>query len=91
MASGVECRVKHDGMSEEEVYELFTKEVVKGWKDINEELLRPTEMPTAILMRAFNFGRVMDVLYKEEDSFTHVGQALKESITSLLIHPLPNE
>nr|XP_048323765.1 (-)-germacrene D synthase-like [Ziziphus jujuba var. spinosa] len=60
VASGVECQVKHRGMSEKEVYELFTKEVVNAWKDINEEMLRPTEMPTTILMRPFNFARVMD-------------------------------
>ena len=45
-------------------------------------------MPKQILEVAFNFARVMDVLYKVEDSFTLVGKALIHAITAMLIDPV---
>ena len=39
--------------------------------------------------RVLNFTRVMDVLYKDADEFTHVGKLMKDLIVWMLIDPVP--
>ncbi|MBA0864868.1 hypothetical protein Goshw_006816 [Gossypium schwendimanii] len=76
------------GVSAQEAYDVFNKHVESAWKDVNQELLKPTEMPTEVLNRSLNLARVMDVLYREGDGYTYVGKAAKGGITSLLIEPI---
>lgn len=81
--------MKQHGVSEEEVRKLFSRQIEDAWKDMNQELLRPSyEVPMPLLIRVLNLARVMDLLYKEEDSYTHVGKVIRDGITSLLIDPL---
>lgn len=80
--------MKQYGVSEKEAYDVLQSRVDNAWKDINSQLLKPTEMPMPILTPILNFARVMDVLYKVEDSFTHVAQPVKDGISSLLIDPV---
>ena len=42
-----------------------------------------------ILMRVLNLARVIDVIYKNEDGYTHSGTVLKDFVTSMLIDPVP--
>ncbi|XP_011005622.1 PREDICTED: valencene synthase-like isoform X2 [Populus euphratica] len=88
-ASGVECYIRQYGLSEQEVYEEFHMQVVNAWKDINEECLKPTAVPMPLLERILNLSRVMDVIYKEEDGYTHVGKVMKNNVASLLIDSVP--
>ncbi|KAJ9676241.1 hypothetical protein PVL29_024976 [Vitis rotundifolia] len=83
----IECYMKQYGASEEEVYDKFQKQVVDAWNDIN-EFLRPTAVPTPLLMRALNLSRVIDLIYTGEDGYTHVGKVMKNNVASLLIHPI---
>ncbi|KAH9757636.1 alpha-humulene/(-)-(E)-beta-caryophyllene synthase [Citrus sinensis] len=92
-ASAIECYMKEkerEGVSvtEQEVHEELYKKVGDAWKDINEECLMPTEVPRPLLMRVLNLSRVIDVIYKEGDGYTHVGQVMKDNIASVLIHPV---
>ncbi|KAL5563690.1 hypothetical protein UlMin_033437 [Ulmus minor] len=87
--SGVECYKKQYGGSEEEIYDEFYKIIENGWKDVNQEFLRPSPMPIPILNRVLNFSRVMDFLYKDSDGYTHVGKVVKDAITAVLIDPIP--
>lgn len=89
VASGVECYMKQYGVTEQEACDVFKKQIDNAWKDINQEFLRPTSAPTAILMRVLNFARVMDLLYKEDDGYTHVGQVTRDGVAALLINPVP--
>ena len=90
VASGVECYMKQYGLSEEEVYKVFHKQVVRAWKDINEEYcLKPTAVPRPLLERVLNLSRVIDVIYKETDEYTHVGKEMKNNVESLFIDPVP--
>ena len=75
--------------SKQEAYDEFRKKIVNAWKDINEECLEPTRVPMPLLVRVLNFTRVMDVLYKEKDEYTHVGELMKNLIASILINPVP--
>ncbi|KAG6746083.1 hypothetical protein POTOM_050596 [Populus tomentosa] len=88
-ASGVECYIRQYGLSEQEVYKEFHMQVVNAWKDVNEECLKPTAVPMPMLERILNLSRVIDVIYKEEDEYTHVGQLMKNNVASLFIDSVP--
>ncbi|KAK6229605.1 hypothetical protein SCA6_018556 [Theobroma cacao] len=87
--SAIECYMEQYGVSAQEAYDEFNKHIESSWKDVNKEFLKPTEMPVPVLNRSLNLARVMDVLYREGDGYTHVGKAAKDGITSLLIDPVP--
>ncbi|KAL6269817.1 hypothetical protein ACE6H2_026728 [Prunus campanulata] len=90
VASSIDCYMKQYGVSEEETLDVFNKQVVDLWKDINEELLiKPTAVPRPVLMCVLNLTRVVDLLYKRGDDFTHVGKLMKDTVTSLYIDPVP--
>ncbi|KAG4215821.1 hypothetical protein ERO13_A01G200800v2 [Gossypium hirsutum] len=86
--SAIECYMEQYGVTAQEAYDEFNKHIESSWKDVNEEFLKPTEMPVPVLNRSLNLARVMDVLYREGDGYTHVGKAAKGGITSLLIDPI---
>ena len=56
--------------------------------DINQECLKPTAVPMPLLTRVLNLSRVMDVIYKEGDGYTHVGKVMEDNIGSVLIDPI---
>ncbi|XP_009346480.1 (-)-alpha-pinene synthase-like [Pyrus x bretschneideri] len=89
VASSVDCYMKQYGVSEQETIEVFNKQVVNLWKDINEEFHRPTAVPMPVLMRVLNLTRVVDLLYKGEDGYTHVGKVVKDIIAALFVDPVP--
>ncbi|BBH01872.1 terpene synthase 21 [Prunus dulcis] len=74
-ASSADCYMKQYGVSEQETVDVFKKQIMVLWKDINEEFLRPTAVPMPVLKRVLNLTRVVDLLDKEEDGFTHVGRS----------------
>ncbi|KAG4149930.1 hypothetical protein ERO13_D05G363880v2 [Gossypium hirsutum] len=86
--SAIECYMEEYGVTAQEAYDVFNKHVESAWKDVNQEFMKPTEMPTEVLNRSLNLARVMDVLYREGDGYTYVGKAAKGGITSLLIEPI---
>ena len=81
--------MKQHGATEEEACNEFRKQVSNAWKDINEDCLRPTVLPMPLLMRILNLTRVIDVIYKYEDGYTHSAVVLKDFVASLLINPVP--
>ncbi|XP_039072239.1 (+)-delta-cadinene synthase isozyme XC14 [Hibiscus syriacus] len=87
--SAIECYMEEYGVTAQEAYDVFNKHVESSWKDVNQQFLKPTEMPTEVLNRSLNLARVMDVLYREGDGYTFVGKAAKGGIISLLIEPIP--
>ncbi|KAL5804320.1 hypothetical protein ACOSQ3_031120 [Xanthoceras sorbifolium] len=89
VASSVECFMKQHGATEEETRNEFRIRVINAWKDINEECLLPTAVSMPLLTRVDNLARVIDVLYKDEDGYTHAGVIMKDFVASLLINPVP--
>ncbi|XP_030943830.1 (-)-germacrene D synthase-like [Quercus lobata] len=89
VVSGIECYMRQYGLSKQEVHDEFRKQIVNAWKDINKECFRPTEVPEPLLTRVVNLARVMDLLYKDEDAYTHLGGVMVEGITSMLVDPVP--
>ncbi|EXB75315.1 (-)-germacrene D synthase [Morus notabilis] len=94
-ASAIIGRVMNDisshkhGVSEQEAYEELNKQVIKAWKDINRELLKPTVVPMPVLVRALNLSRANDLFYKDGDGYTQVGKETKDSVAALLIDSIP--
>ncbi|MBA0784750.1 hypothetical protein Gotri_027635 [Gossypium trilobum] len=86
--SVIDYYMKEYNVTAQETYDVFNKYIESAWKDMNQELLKPTEMPTEVMNRSLNLSRVMDVVYKEGDGYTYVRKAIKDVITSLLIEPV---
>ncbi|KAF4359603.1 hypothetical protein F8388_003606 [Cannabis sativa] len=86
--SAIESYMMQHGVCEEEAYDELNKLIINSWKEINEEFLKPTKLASPILLRVLNFSRVMDLLYKNGDGFTHVGKVTKDTVAALLIDPI---
>ncbi|KAI4317442.1 hypothetical protein L6164_025309 [Bauhinia variegata] len=89
VVSLLECYMKEHDISREDTINELRKQVVNAWKDINEECLRPTQVPMPFLMRIVNFARVIDVFYKDEDCYTNAGGAMKTYIAAVFVEPVP--
>ncbi|CAN1222135.1 Probable terpene synthase 3 [Linum grandiflorum] len=92
VASSVECYMKQHGASKEEAHSELNKLVEKLWKDMNEDMLSQPplkEAPMPALLTVLNKVRVMDLLYKDEDTYTNSKTVMKELLTSLLVDPVP--
>ncbi|XP_031096710.1 (-)-germacrene D synthase-like [Ipomoea triloba] len=86
--STVECYMKQYGKSEEETVKELQEQITNAWKDIKQECLEPNFVPMPILIQIANLAKVIDLLYKYGDIYTHSTTELKVVITSLLIDPV---
>ncbi|KAK9735287.1 hypothetical protein RND81_04G196400 [Saponaria officinalis] len=86
--SGVECYMNEHKVGAKEAYETFKAQIENAWVDINEAFMDPNAPPIPLLTRVLNFARVIDLLYKHEDAYTHPHNT-KHLITSLFVNPLP--
>ncbi|XP_009124599.1 alpha-humulene/(-)-(E)-beta-caryophyllene synthase isoform X12 [Brassica rapa] len=88
VATGIDCYMKQFCVSKElAVHGLFNI-VSNAWKELNQELMRPHSFLFPFLMRILNLSRIIDVVYRYEDAYTHP-EFLKEHIVSLLIENIP--
>ncbi|KAK2431889.1 putative terpene synthase [Trifolium repens] len=81
ISSFLECYMKKYNVCREAAIEEGRKRIANAWIDLNEECLRPTQVPMPILTIILNLSRFMDVVYKDKDNFTHP--------EALLIDPIP--
>lgn len=85
----MECYINEKGVSKEEAFAVFQKQITNAWKDINQEFLQITAIPMAILMRVVNLASIMNLLYKDIDAYTHVEKPLlKDFINLVLVQPM---
>ncbi|KAI9081599.1 hypothetical protein K1719_036485 [Acacia pycnantha] len=89
IASSVECCMKEQGVTRSVAVDELRKMVKSEWKDINEECLKPTQVPISFLMIVLNFARFLDVIYKDADTYTHSEGTMKEFISLLFVDPVP--
>ncbi|KAI7745249.1 hypothetical protein M8C21_005066 [Ambrosia artemisiifolia] len=85
VASGITCYMNEFGISEEQTYEVFDERVKSAWTELNGEFIACKDATLPIKMRVIDFARSMEVLYKNKDHFTNVGDELKNHIKSLLV------
>ncbi|CAI0455573.1 unnamed protein product [Linum tenue] len=88
VASAVECYMKQYGVSKQEAHVGLNNLVEILWKDVNEDILQPLKAPLPVLTAIINLVRVMDLLYKDEDTYTNAKTFMKEVITSTLVEPV---
>lgn len=74
------------GVTREKAVEMIQKMIEDAWKDSNQAFLKPTAVPAAILNVVLNNSRVMDVLYKDCDSFTNP-RMMKHLVDLVLLQP----
>ncbi|RDX63677.1 (-)-germacrene D synthase, partial [Mucuna pruriens] len=88
VVSSLDCYMKQHNTTRQDAIEELLKLVESAWKDINEACLDSTQVPMTFLMRVVNLARMMDVLYKEEDSYTNAGGIMKDYIKALLVNKM---
>nr|KAJ0227059.1 hypothetical protein LSAT_V11C100005730 [Lactuca sativa] len=79
VASGIECYMKQFDVTKQHVY------VEDACKESNKESLIHKDVKMPIIMRVISLACLMDVLYKNKDHFTHVGEELINHINSLVV------
>ncbi|KAK6231026.1 hypothetical protein QUC31_002544 [Theobroma cacao] len=86
--SSVECYMKQHNLSEKDALHDLKKKLEDGWKDINEECMRPTAIPRDLLLRILNFARVTYLFYKHGDGYTDPDPYMKDDIRALFVDPV---
>ncbi|KAJ6299007.1 hypothetical protein OIU76_020058 [Salix suchowensis] len=86
VASSVECYMKEHGVSERKAVPELRKKIENAWKEINQECMKPAQVPPKLLARMLNIVRLVNVLYKDVDTFTN-SEHLKTFVTQLFIDP----
>uniref|UniRef100_A0A0D9VVG7 Uncharacterized protein n=1 Tax=Leersia perrieri TaxID=77586 RepID=A0A0D9VVG7_9ORYZ len=88
VATAVTCYMKEYNTTKEEASEALWNDVENAWKDMNEEYLKLTSIPSSLLMLVINLARMMETMYKKIDGYTD-SAILKEWISLLLVQPIP--
>ncbi|XP_071933030.1 (-)-germacrene D synthase-like [Coffea arabica] len=89
LATAVECYVNEYGVTKQEAFDEFNKQVANAWKDINGECLNSNAVPMAVLERVVDLAKVVNLLYKDKDWYTHSATKLKDFIATVPIDPIP--
>ncbi|XP_073117608.1 alpha-humulene synthase [Elaeis guineensis] len=88
VSSAVHCYIKEHGTSMQEACEKLLGMVEDDWKILNQECLSTTAVPKSLIMRIINLARIMEIIYRKYDSYTHSSGIMKDHITSLLVEPI---
>ena len=70
--------MEEHGLSREETLPILRKIIGDGWKDMNEDLFKPTPVPLRVISLPFNLARLRDALYKEIDGYTYSAKVMKD-------------
>ncbi|KAK1257170.1 hypothetical protein QJS04_geneDACA024802 [Acorus gramineus] len=87
--SSVQCYVLEKGISEEEACLDLQKMIKESRKTINEELLKPYSIPIEARKPALNLACMMEVIYKDHNSYNEPSGEMKDNIYSLLVNQVP--
>ncbi|KAI3678472.1 hypothetical protein L6452_37766 [Arctium lappa] len=88
VASCIETYMREYDVTEQDAYDYFYKKAEDAWKDINRESLIIKDVPRPLKMCVINMTRTTNYLYKDGESFTHVGEEFIDHIKSLFLHPM---
>ncbi|KAF2939797.1 alpha-copaene synthase [Oryza sativa Japonica Group] len=87
VATAVTCYMKEYDSTKEEAIKALWNDVENAWKDMNEEYLKLTSIPSSLLIQVINLARMMETMYKKIDGYTD-SAILKEWISLLLVQPI---
>ncbi|CAN4115216.1 unnamed protein product [Withania somnifera] len=89
LVTGIECYMEEHNLSVEEASEKLSEIAENAWKDLNKECIKPTSMPSEILLRVVNLTRLIDVVYKNnQDGYSDPKNNVKSVIEALLVNPI---
>ncbi|KAH6780517.1 hypothetical protein C2S52_011754 [Perilla frutescens var. hirtella] len=86
-ASSIHCYMKQYGVSVNEACAKLREQVKNAWKDMNQECLEPRLTSMPILMRIVNLGRVINLLYADDDCYANPVKS-KDWINLVLVEPV---
>ncbi|CAA3011454.1 (-)-germacrene D synthase [Olea europaea subsp. europaea] len=90
--TAVECYMNQNkGATKEEAFAELQELVTDAWKDINEECLHPTVVPTPktlLLEIVDNYARATHLNYRNIDDYTNSEVNAKDVITCVLVEPM---
>ncbi|XP_022858510.1 beta-caryophyllene synthase-like [Olea europaea var. sylvestris] len=90
--TAVECYMNQNkGATKEEAFAELQELVLDAWKDINEECLHPTVVPTPkilLLEIVDNYARATHLQYRNIDNYTNSEVNTKDVITCVLVEPM---
>ncbi|GMI92261.1 hypothetical protein like AT3G14490 [Hibiscus trionum] len=87
--TGTACYMKQHKVSRTEAIRDFQAIIAEGWKEVNEGCMRPTALPMPVVRAALNYHRLLDFAYRDNDEYTFSHSFLKDTITKVLIDPIP--
>ncbi|KAK4480038.1 hypothetical protein RD792_013095 [Penstemon davidsonii] len=90
MPTGIECYMKHYGVSKQEAMEKFIDAAEDGWKDVNTEWINSTNnnsIPKDYFEGVFNYARAGEVFYKNSDCYTDP-EMLAPQLIALFVDPI---
>ncbi|KAK8682186.1 hypothetical protein V6N13_054580 [Hibiscus sabdariffa] len=89
LVTGSACYMKQHKVTRDEAVRLFRAMIADGWKDVNEDSMRPTAVPMRVMKVAVNLQRLLDFAYRDHDAYTNPRISWKRFITKVLIEPIP--
>lgn len=85
VATAVEIYIKQFGVSQEEAYEKLHGLVEDGWKNLTEDMFRPTDVPRPLLLQILNLTRILHEVYKIDlDGYT-MSKKVQHKVAAILI------
>ncbi|CAH8341989.1 unnamed protein product [Eruca vesicaria subsp. sativa] len=86
LTGSVNCYKKQYGVTEEEAYRKLRQLIAEGDKMMNEEILKPINVPRQVLKAAMiDTLRELNVAYSKDDGFTRPDGHFKNLITSIYV------
>ncbi|KAL0693373.1 hypothetical protein Bca4012_060553 [Brassica carinata] len=85
LTCSVNCYMKQYGVTEEEAFRKLRQLVAEGDKMMNEEILKPINVPRQVLKVVIDTLRALNVGYDKDDGFTRPDGHLKNHIMSMYV------
>jgi len=85
VTNSINCYKKQYGVTEEEAFRKLHQMVADGDKMMNEEFLKPINVPHQVLKAVLDTLRAINICYDNEDGFTRLNGNLKNYITSMYV------
>ncbi|KAL3812627.1 hypothetical protein ACJIZ3_013895 [Penstemon smallii] len=93
MLTGIECYMKHYGVSKQEAMKKFVELADEGWKDVNTEWINSNtndnySIPKEYFEGVLNYARTGEVFYRKSDFFSEPEDLVYSWIIDLFVDPI---
>ncbi|CAH8358479.1 unnamed protein product [Eruca vesicaria subsp. sativa] len=85
LTGSINCYKKQYGVTEEEAFRKLRQFIAELDKVMNEDILKPINVPRQVLKVVIDTLRALNVGYDKDDGFTHHETHLKNHITSIYV------